>query len=299
MHTLTKTYVPDWSEQSTWITRTPSPFARRSLFYVQEAGHFLCNPGYYTEHEGIHSYLVIFTLSGAGCFRRDGKTHSLNPCTLLFTDCIEWHSYKPAQSSWEMLWLHFNGYAAPAYYERFAQLASPVLTLPQDNPIRRGFLQLLDICRENVPGAEFLASEQITVMLTQILLEAGAVYAAADLPPLIRQAVADIDAHLADDLSLRHFSRTLCVDPSHFQKMFRKYMGMTPNMYIRAARINRAKELLAATALPVAEIADRCGFGTAPYFIRTFKQLTGTTPAAYRRTGMAAPDGPASAGVPI
>lgn len=292
MQTLTKTYVPDWSALSTWITRTPSVFARRSLFYVQEAGHFLCNAGYYTEHEGIHSYLLLLTLQGAGRFERGGKTFELLPGRVLFTDCLNRHCYQPAGSSWEMLWVHFNGYAAPAYYERFALLANPVFSLPDDSPIPGYLENLLTVCRENALSSELLASECLTALLTQTLLAAGAVYAAADLPPLIRKAVADIDAHLADNLSLAHFSQTLCVDPTHFQKTFRKYMGITPNMYIRTARVNRAKELLTATDLTVADIAACCGFGSVPYFIRTFRKLVGVTPAVYRRTGTAGgPDG--------
>ena len=288
MHTLTKTYVPDWSEDSVWITRTPSPFARRSLFYVQEAGHFVCRSAYYTEHEGIHSYLLILTLSGSGRFDQDGKSWNLPPGSVLFTDCIRRHSYYPADPAWEMLWVHFNGYAAPAYYEHFAQLGEPIFMLAPDSLIPDCFRDLLSICQENALSSELLASERLTSLLTHTLLTAGAAYVPADLPPLIRQAVADIDAHLADDLSLAHFSRTLCVDPTHFQKTFRKYMGMTPNMYIRTARVNRAKELLTVTDLPADEIAARCGFGSVPYFIRTFRKLTGTTPAAYRRTGTSA-----------
>lgn len=47
-------------------------------------------------------------------------------------------------------------------------------------------------------------------------------------------------------------------------------------------RIKAAKKHLAFTDLPLKEIAGRCGFKTVPHFSRTFKAVTGETPAAFR-----------------
>jgi hypothetical protein len=46
----------------------------------------------------------------------------------------------------------------------------------------------------------------------------------------------------------------------------------------------RAKELLAQSDLPVAEIAASSGFGTAEYLATLFRRATGLTPLRYRST---------------
>ena len=51
---------------------------------------------------------------------------------------------------------------------------------------------------------------------------------------------------------------------------------------MRTCRINRAKELLVTTPLPVTEVCDRVGFKSLGSFSSLFRRLTGESPAAYR-----------------
>lgn len=53
--------------------------------------------------------------------------------------------------------------------------------------------------------------------------------------------------------------------------------------YLSQIRINAAKELLFEENIPVAEVAELCGFVNASHFTRYFKEKTGYTPAAFRR----------------
>ncbi|MCE5277436.1 MAG: helix-turn-helix transcriptional regulator [Planctomycetaceae bacterium] len=64
---------------------------------------------------------------------------------------------------------------------------------------------------------------------------------------------------------------------------FRKELGRSILQEIHAVRIDRAQELLAQTALPVYEVARRCGFSEARCLDRTFLKLTGQRPLQYRR----------------
>lgn len=52
--------------------------------------------------------------------------------------------------------------------------------------------------------------------------------------------------------------------------------------YFENARIRRAEELLASSALPIDSIAERAGFGTRVTFFRAFKRSTGMTPDEFR-----------------
>ena len=68
----------------------------------------------------------------------------------------------------------------------------------------------------------------------------------------------------------------------HFIRAFRAHAGQTPHQYLRARRIERAKELLVTTPMPVTEICDAVGFQSLGSFSSLFRRLTGETPAAYR-----------------
>ena len=47
-------------------------------------------------------------------------------------------------------------------------------------------------------------------------------------------------------------------------------------------RIERAKQLLATTDLPIPKVAQASGFGTGEYLATLFRQVTGITPLKYR-----------------
>lgn len=61
--------------------------------------------------------------------------------------------------------------------------------------------------------------------------------------------------------------------------------GYSANRFIRYVRLLRAKELLYNTDLPIAAIADDCGFNDPVYFARAFKQTYGITPSEWRKNG--------------
>lgn len=59
--------------------------------------------------------------------------------------------------------------------------------------------------------------------------------------------------------------------------------GLSLHKYIRTYRIYAAVDLLQSTDLPVAEIADRVGFGDVQQFSKAFKQVLGVPPSSYRK----------------
>jgi len=73
----------------------------------------------------------------------------------------------------------------------------------------------------------------------------------------------------------------------HFARMFRESFGLPPHQYLLARRVNRAKELLRSSSLPLSEIALACGFSSASHFTNRFRQAMGATPGEYRKAFLA------------
>ena len=68
-----------------------------------------------------------------------------------------------------------------------------------------------------------------------------------------------------------------------FGRMFRSTFHTTPHQFLLELRVQRAKQLLATTTVPIAEIAAQCGFPIPSHFTTTFRSRTGVTPTEYRR----------------
>jgi two-component system response regulator YesN len=69
------------------------------------------------------------------------------------------------------------------------------------------------------------------------------------------------------------------------RNLFEKYLNTSIAAYIRKMRVLRACHLLATSSETIGAISDRCGFSSQYAFSRTFKQIAGCSPNAYRWTG--------------
>ncbi len=75
---------------------------------------------------------------------------------------------------------------------------------------------------------------------------------------------------------ISRLSQRVGMSASHFRRLFKEHTGRSPQAFITALRISKAKELLA-EGMRVGEVAEHVGYDDAFYFMRVFKQLTGVS----------------------
>lgn len=92
-----------------------------------------------------------------------------------------------------------------------------------------------------------------------------------------------IESGLASRIGLGDLARLTRLSTSYFAAAFRVSFGTSPHDYVCRRRVERAKELMAATDTPLCEIALDCGFADQSHLSRVFRRMTGHTPAAWRR----------------
>ncbi|GAB3006019.1 helix-turn-helix transcriptional regulator [Mycobacterium bourgelatii] len=100
--------------------------------------------------------------------------------------------------------------------------------------------------------------------------------------PLLADVFAVIDRRLGERLSLRDVARDLGVTPGHLTTVVRRRTGRTVGDWIIERRMAEARGLLAATDLPVAEVASRVGIADPGYFSRLFSRTHGLSPRQWR-----------------
>lgn len=99
---------------------------------------------------------------------------------------------------------------------------------------------------------------------------------------MINKTIDYIKDHFNQRLSLKQLSDVAELSPNYFHKIFTEIMKITPNEYIMAVRLNKAKELLLGTNLQIYNIADQCGFNNVSYFSSLFKKAFRITPVDFR-----------------
>lgn len=92
-----------------------------------------------------------------------------------------------------------------------------------------------------------------------------------------------IQAHYAEELTLARIARSAAVSENECLRCFRSMIGSTPIQYVKQVRVQKAAELLASTDRKISDIGMACGFQEMSYFAKTFRELKGCTPGAFRR----------------
>jgi AraC-like DNA-binding protein/mannose-6-phosphate isomerase-like protein (cupin superfamily) len=112
--------------------------------------------------------------------------------------------------------------------------------------------------------------------------EPGDAGAWARLLPVVRRLheTAGVGVRVADLAAAAGWS------PDHFGRLFRDAVGESPQAFLRRLRIHRAAVLLLAGGEPVEDVARAAGYSDARALRRAFAACFGTTPDAYRRSGL-------------
>ena len=99
----------------------------------------------------------------------------------------------------------------------------------------------------------------------------------------LRRARDLIDRHFAEPLDLDAMAAAAGFSRYHFARGFKAAYGETPGQYLTRRRVERAQDLLRGANLTVTEICHLVGFGSLGTFSRTFRDIVGESPSAYRR----------------
>lgn len=92
-----------------------------------------------------------------------------------------------------------------------------------------------------------------------------------------------MDGSFAEPLDIPALARIACVSEAHFIRTFRAVFGETPHRYLQRRRVERAMFWLRESDRSVTDICFQVGFTSLGTFSRTFSEITGESPTAYRR----------------
>jgi AraC-like DNA-binding protein len=94
-----------------------------------------------------------------------------------------------------------------------------------------------------------------------------------------------MDRAYAEPLDVPTLAGIAQVSEAHFIRTFRATFGETPHRYLQRRRVERAMYLLRATDRNVTEICLDVGFTSLGTFSRSFRDIVGEAPTAYRERG--------------
>lgn len=164
--------------------------------------------------------------------------------------------------------------------EPLCEVCLPPLSSIQANHLQVGYraAALLDALRTGIPApqaAVLVEPQQVVARLSTDVLSIN--------DPAIAAALRLIREHAHERIQVDAIAHQVGLSRSVLQRNFRALLDRSVHDEILAARIRRARELLAGTDLPLAVVAERAGFTHQEYMGAVFKTHVGKTPAQVRK----------------
>ena len=104
--------------------------------------------------------------------------------------------------------------------------------------------------------------------------------------PKLRNVLSYMRSNYDSAITLDDMAEAAGMSPRYFCYFFKEMTTKTPVEYLNLYRIEKASRKLLNSDLSVTDIAFSCGFNDLSYFIKTFKQVKGKTPAKFRKEAM-------------
>jgi AraC-like DNA-binding protein len=159
----------------------------------------------------------------------------------------------------------------PLYYERFPESSIPFF----ESVIRNKH----DLIKTGSPLALLKMIQSFYDVFTMVVEHTQNPCSG---PTRLSRTLAYIEHHNTDPLTLKILADQEGYSEQYFISIFKRSYGIAPLHFVTQKRIERAKELIRTTALPLKEISFRCGYEDPYYFSRIFKKMERVSPKKYR-----------------
>ena len=141
--------------------------------------------------------------------------------------------------------------------------------------------KIIELCDKKEPCSDILTVGEIYILIGQLfkscLSEDGGLITEDGR---FKEVLDFINESFCDDISSATLSRKFGYDETYFCRKFKTVTGLSPMIYIRILRLEKAKKLIK-SGCALSSVWCECGFSESGYFSRCFKKHYGITPKEY------------------
>jgi AraC family transcriptional regulator, glycine betaine-responsive activator len=100
--------------------------------------------------------------------------------------------------------------------------------------------------------------------------------------PKLIEIVELMEANIEEPIELDELAMFANISRRQLERLFHNYLDCSPSRYYLKLRLDRARQLLKQTTMPVIEISTACGFISTPHFSRCYRKYMGVSPREER-----------------
>ncbi|WP_106830057.1 AraC family transcriptional regulator [Parabacteroides pacaensis] len=234
----------------------------------------------------LEEYVLLYIVNGNGIFSSDThKNVRLTTGSMLLLFPGEWHNYAPDPSSgWDEYWIGFQGNNVEALVQNgFFSKQKTVFNVGPSLEMVQLFRLAIRVAAKQKSGYQQTLAGIANLLLGMThSLDKSQAFNQSQHIQLINKAKLIMFENSHTNITAEEVANRICMSYSNFRRNFKQYTGLSPHQYLQEIRIQKSKELLAATNLTCQEIAYKTGYESPIHFNTLFKKKTGLTPSKYR-----------------
>lgn len=236
----------------------------------------------------LDHHVAVVIHSGSGWFAGpDGRRLPVTAPSLIWLTPGTRTTTAPTPAPAGTSFVDFTGPATATYTELgYIEPDRPLVPLADTAGPRAAVSRIVRAARRGNPLLEVETGAAVHELL--VALRRARADVSPDGDPVLQALARDA----FQPLSVAEHAARHNMTPAELRTAVRRGAGCSPKDYLLGIRLGRAKELLAATELPVAAVARRVGYDDPAYFSRLFARRVGTAPVRFReQQGRAVPGG--------
>ncbi len=250
--------------------------------------HSMTRPHFHDDYE------IYFLVKGNRKYFLANKICDLFPGDVLLTNHHEPHqAMLDSDQPYERYLLHISPKMMAGICKEHKELADFIDTraFRVDSETFDEILRTLNLLKKESEIKDSISRASVKNLVTRVLLLLCRVKCAPDHEvPLtekndirLQDSINYIVENFAEPLTLDQCARIAYMSPSHFSRLFHRLTSMSFKEYLNKLRVQKACEMLKQGRCSITDLAMNVGFNSSSYFSQVFKELTGTTPLAYRK----------------
>lgn len=226
-----------------------------------------------------------YTLKGHGELRFKDKVYAVNPGEAMLLTVPEDHCYYfPADSdSWEFIFITIYGRETMRIFRQLQKQVGVIARFDLNSlPVQKAFSICQKSEKDEIDNQYAASALAYDFLMSLIAYVRPAGQGQSGPPEFIKRVHEYCLKNIDKPISVNGMAKCAGYSRYHFTRLFKQYMGDSPQYFMNQLRIKMAVRLLQTERLSVKEIAQRCGFEDVSYFCKIFRKFQKVSPNEFR-----------------
>ncbi len=227
-------------------------------------------------------HVLQFIIDGKGTLQIGNREWHLKKYDLFYlpanTLC---KYYADGSDPYEYFWISFIGRKADEYLQKCCLNNENPICCFDSSALKKPFADIFKYLNSNKSNNTFKILAETYGVFDAIVAQSPLRNTHIKYSPLIQNAIAYMDTHYPQGITVTDVCAYLFVNPSYFSTLFKKSTGITLSDYLMGKRISDATIKLKSTDMNISAIAASIGM-TPLAFTAAFKRHYFFTPSEYR-----------------